>query len=291
MGSTIRGLAALQASVGDTNTFSGCPTLRKMWSNAKLSTNLIKLAKTSFEKDEKMRVYTQGVGEEGDGRRDGGLDTTIASDMSSGADDSTRKEHAPRSTLLFKDKNDSGNAFSEGTSEDIRANSAGVMLSSSAFPSLRQLRQKYAETWDMLQHVLQAKTSNKPQIEHLRNLLATTATTLRAEESIIAAKISREISPHACDISHMLCATARVDAVCARLRFATALNAVKPVVRDEGVIDVCNARHPVLQLRGVAVVGNDLFVADKGLIVSGPNAAGKTGRRLRGFVSHLSTNV
>ncbi len=71
-------------------------------------------------------VHKQGDGKEGNRRRDGGLYTTIASDMSSGSNDSTRKEDAPRSTLLFKDENDSGNAFLEGTSEDIRANSAGV---------------------------------------------------------------------------------------------------------------------------------------------------------------------
>ena len=51
-----------------------------------------------------------------------------------------------------------------------------------------------------------------------------------------------------------------------------------PEVYDEGDMSCQNAKHPVLLLRGVEPVGNDIFLNEtcKSWVISGPNAGGKT---------------
>lgn len=70
----------------------------------------------------------------------------------------------------------------------------------------------------------------------------------------------------------------RVDLACSRAGLARALNGVRPIVRDEGVVALREARHPLLALRGVPVVANDLLLTPQqpALIISGPNTGGKT---------------
>ena len=73
-------------------------------------------------------------------------------------------------------------------------------------------------------------------------------------------------------------ATKDVDVAAARERFATDMQAVRPEVRAEGAIELREVRHPVLVLRGAAPVDNDvsLDAAMPALVISGPNAGGKT---------------
>ncbi|HMI90173.1 MAG TPA: Smr/MutS family protein [Polyangiales bacterium] len=55
------------------------------------------------------------------------------------------------------------------------------------------------------------------------------------------------------------------------------LGGVVPELCDEPVIALNGARHPLLVLEGVAAVPNDIALsAERGLVISGPNAAGKT---------------
>jgi DNA mismatch repair protein MutS2 len=58
------------------------------------------------------------------------------------------------------------------------------------------------------------------------------------------------------------------------------LEGVVPEVKDEGVVNVKEARHPILLLRGIeGVVGSDVEIGEgdnQGLILTGPNSGGKT---------------
>jgi DNA mismatch repair protein MutS2 len=72
---------------------------------------------------------------------------------------------------------------------------------------------------------------------------------------------------------------AHVDTLCARLNLARRLGAVRPELAAEPVLELQEARHPLLELQeGVDVVPIDLRVGGEGrlLLITGANAGGKT---------------
>lgn len=69
-----------------------------------------------------------------------------------------------------------------------------------------------------------------------------------------------------------------VDSAMARARFAERYNCVEPTITDEREIRLVNARHPILMLRldKVVPMSIDLSAKDHTVVISGPNAGGKT---------------
>lgn len=100
---------------------------------------------------------------------------------------------------------------------------------------------------------------------------------LEALERRIFAELSRIVASEADHLLLALRAATQVDLACARAGLAQKLDMSRPSVRVGGTIRLKQARHPVLLLRGVKVVPNDLTVGDTPvLVLSGPNAGGKT---------------
>ena len=72
---------------------------------------------------------------------------------------------------------------------------------------------------------------------------------------------------------------AQIDLILAKVKFQSIIQGALPDVKDEGVIEVFEARHPVLQIKGNDVVSNNLSLGvgeNQGMILSGPNSGGKT---------------
>lgn len=72
-----------------------------------------------------------------------------------------------------------------------------------------------------------------------------------------------------------------LDTLIARARFALDFGGIKPVIADEGIIELTNVRHPVLvqNAAGLADVVPLSVLMDsqnRGILISGPNAGGKT---------------
>jgi DNA mismatch repair protein MutS2 len=111
-----------------------------------------------------------------------------------------------------------------------------------------------------------------------QNELKTVAAELRREEWRVLTDLSRQVGEAADAIERALAAATELDLASARARLGLELDGCVPTVRSEGVIHLYGARHPVLALREVAVVANDLRVDSQiaGLVLSGPNAGGKT---------------
>lgn len=101
---------------------------------------------------------------------------------------------------------------------------------------------------------------------------------LRHETHRILAALSRLLDHHAATIERSLEAATRIDLACARAGLGRAWAGVIPRVGTEGTIHLQAARHPVLVLRGVKVVPNDLRLDAEhpGLVLTGPNTGGKT---------------
>lgn len=101
---------------------------------------------------------------------------------------------------------------------------------------------------------------------------------LVAEERRIRAELCERLAAHADAIAAALDAAADVDVAAARAALALRLDATRPEVAREGVVDLGRARHPVLAAGRGAVVANDLRLdaARPVLVLTGPNAGGKT---------------
>jgi DNA mismatch repair protein MutS2 len=103
---------------------------------------------------------------------------------------------------------------------------------------------------------------------------------LRAEEARVWRSLTEEILQNRIPLETSVKAIGQLDLVWARLLLGRKLKGVIPIVQNEGVISLKNAKHPVLLLRELSnVVGSDVELGsngNQGLVLTGPNAGGKT---------------
>lgn len=66
------------------------------------------------------------------------------------------------------------------------------------------------------------------------------------------------------------------DFIFAKGKYASALNAIKPIVREDGIFSILSGRHPLLE--SDKVVPSDVYLGDEfqTLMITGPNTGGKT---------------
>jgi len=116
------------------------------------------------------------------------------------------------------------------------------------------------------------------EVVALNNKLRIAQGELASEEAKIRARLSRSLGSCAADLNYALEQVCIIDTACARYRFAKQLEATRPIVSTSQTIALIQARHPVLCLRGIDVVPNDLALnsTQSGLLLTGPNAGGKT---------------
>jgi DNA mismatch repair protein MutS2 len=120
-------------------------------------------------------------------------------------------------------------------------------------------------------------------VVELHNELKETEGELLRTERRILTELSREVGRRAGPLRAALVAAVHVDLAVARAGLGRHWDGAVPTVGNEGVVALKRARHPLLALRarGVGredVVGNDLALspARPGLVLTGPNAGGKT---------------
>ena len=119
----------------------------------------------------------------------------------------------------------------------------------------------------------------KPVVEQGNRLKMLDAQIDRAERAILAA-LSAQVAEHAPSIEEAIHALAHADVRGAAARLTADLDLAFPEIvpaTEPFSIQLRAARHPLLALDGVAVVPSDLEArAGEALVVSGPNAGGKT---------------
>ena len=103
---------------------------------------------------------------------------------------------------------------------------------------------------------------------------------LKAEEARVWRQLTQQIVANQDVLSRSIEAVGAVDLALARLRLGEAIGGIIPTVKEEGVINLKQAKHPVLLLRGIPnVVGSDVSLGvgdNQGLVLTGPNSGGKT---------------
>ncbi len=119
------------------------------------------------------------------------------------------------------------------------------------------------------------------EIIDLNNRLKLAQLEVAEEERRILAELSLRIQQAAPEIARNLTLLALLDLIdgSARLAIDLRANAVTLLdpAADAASVDLRNGRHPLMVLAGTQVVANDVALPSRGtLIISGPNAGGKT---------------
>jgi DNA mismatch repair protein MutS2 len=115
------------------------------------------------------------------------------------------------------------------------------------------------------------------EITALGNRLKLAEAEVEREEARVLARLSGEAAALAEEIARALEACVEADVLASLARWAELTRSIAVVPDAEARIDLRAARHPLLVAQGGEVVPNDIVVgAGQALIVSGPNAGGKT---------------
>jgi DNA mismatch repair protein MutS2 len=115
------------------------------------------------------------------------------------------------------------------------------------------------------------------------NTLETLLADVKAEEARILAELTRLVVGLAGELEQNLLLWEALDALSAKARFAEVFECIRPAYSANGTLELVDARHPLLQLslageEGTAVVplNLSLTVQERVLVITGPNAGGKT---------------
>ncbi|MFH0902252.1 MAG: MutS2/Smr-associated SH3 domain-containing protein, partial [Pseudomonadota bacterium] len=115
------------------------------------------------------------------------------------------------------------------------------------------------------------------EIIELNNRLKLAESEVAEEERRILAELSSLVREAAPAIGVAVGTATVLDVVCAAARLAEAMAALPPAIDRSGRLALRGARHPLMVLGGSACVPIDLELAPRTvLVVSGPNAGGKT---------------
>ena len=101
---------------------------------------------------------------------------------------------------------------------------------------------------------------------------------LREKKEIerILAELSADAANHRETISQDYSLLVDLDAIFARAKLSFRMKAVAPEIRDDGVLDLRQARHPLIDAKTVVPISVHLGKEFDTLIITGPNTGGKT---------------
>lgn len=113
------------------------------------------------------------------------------------------------------------------------------------------------------------------QVLELNNRLVELRSEELEEIDAILGSLTREVAGVADELEANVDCLARLDLIFAKGRLSQRLDAVEPEISEDGVVDLKQARHPLLKGNVVPVsprVGRDFTT----LVITGPNTGGKT---------------
>ncbi len=116
------------------------------------------------------------------------------------------------------------------------------------------------------------------EIFDLNNEIAELTFAERREVERILEVITAEIGAEADGLKEGLWKISLLDSIVARAKYAEEYSCIEPTISDEGEIHLAEARHPILGLRleNVVPMSIELGTETRCVIISGPNAGGKT---------------
>ncbi|GGE42293.1 endonuclease MutS2 [Pullulanibacillus camelliae] len=102
----------------------------------------------------------------------------------------------------------------------------------------------------------------------------------RAKEKHEIERILRALTEQVAEVAELLNATVEhlgyLDFIFAKAKFAHALKATKPALREDGKLEFKRARHPLISAREVVPISIQMGSPYQAIIITGPNTGGKT---------------
>jgi hypothetical protein len=163
------------------------------------------------------------------------------------------------------------------TQSKLALESGGSLYSEVAGRLVIPVQSKYASMGIVHDTSRSGKTAyvEPTEIVGLTNELRQAEGELRAEEARIWKMLSNEVYHNSHELEASASAVGQLDLVHAKYQLGLKLKGVIPEVHNEGVITVQNAKHPVLVLRELDVVGSTIELGadgNQGLVLTGPNS-------------------
>lgn len=113
-------------------------------------------------------------------------------------------------------------------------------------------------------------------VVEINNTLQQTFLKEKAEIERILRKISQEIALHADDILANIDILSTLDFIYARAKLAQNMRASMPTMNAEGIIQMQQARHPLIPEDEVVANDIELGTSHDAIVITGPNTGGKT---------------
>ena len=98
----------------------------------------------------------------------------------------------------------------------------------------------------------------------------------RKEIERILAELSAEAAAHREDIQLNVRMLTQLDVIFAKAKLAYRMRAWAPIMNDKGVVELRNARHPLIDPKAVVPISVRLGKDFDSMIITGPNTGGKT---------------
>lgn len=92
----------------------------------------------------------------------------------------------------------------------------------------------------------------------------------------ILRQLTEKIATHGNELLQNMKSLAEVDMIFARAKLAVKMKAAKPILNCDGIIELKQARHPLIPAE--EVIANDIVLGDDyhAIVITGPNTGGKT---------------
>ena len=137
------------------------------------------------------------------------------------------------------------------------------------------------ETWIRKQTTTNAERYINPELKELEDKILNAEDRLVSLEYNIFTELREKVAENISRIQKTAKNLGLVDCLCSLAYIAERNNYIRPKINENGVIDIKNGRHPVVEkmLDGSGFVANNTYLDDKDnriAIITGPNMAGKS---------------
>lgn len=113
-------------------------------------------------------------------------------------------------------------------------------------------------------------------VVNLNNQIKELANEELLEIEKILENLSAQVAAYVSDIAYDLELLTDLDFIFAKAKFARATNSTRPIFNTDGIIDIRQGRHPLLEKHTVVPIDIRLGESYNLLIITGPNTGGKT---------------